>query len=94
MRNDVPAIKTKRLSKVFGTRKAVDNVSIELPAGAFLSVFGPNGAGKTTLLRILSTLTRPSSGFAELGGSTLRSIPKRRARTSGSSRMRPCSIPT
>ena len=45
-----PAIKTKKLSKVFGNRRAVDNVSIEVPQGAFLSIFGPNGAGKTCLL--------------------------------------------
>ena len=57
-----PAIKTKKLSKVFGNRRAVDNVSIEVPQGAFLSIFGPNGAGKTTLLRVLSTLSRATSG--------------------------------
>ena len=62
------AIKTKKLSKVFGNRRAVDNVSIEVPQGAFLSIFGPNGAGKTTLLRVLSTLARASSGSAELMG--------------------------
>ena len=33
---DIPAIQTKRLSKVFGTRKAVDGVSIEVPAGALI----------------------------------------------------------
>ena len=59
-----PAIETKKLSKVFGNRKAVDNVTIEVPQGAFLSIFGPNGAGKTTLLRVLSTLSRATSGKA------------------------------
>ena len=54
---ETAAIRTRKLSKVFGTRKAVDKVSIEVPQGAFLSIFGPNGAGKTTLLRMLSTLT-------------------------------------
>ena len=49
------AIETRRLSKAFGSRRAVDNVSITVPRGAFLSIFGPNGAGKTTLLRILTT---------------------------------------
>ena len=38
-------------------RKALDEVSFELPQGAFLSIFGPNGAGKTTLLKVLTTLT-------------------------------------
>ena len=66
------AIKTKKLTKAFGTRRAVDKVSIELPAGAFLSIFGPNGAGKTTLLRMLSTLSRPTSGEAYLMGLDLK----------------------
>ena len=61
-----PAIRTKKLSKVFGNRKAVDNVTFDLPKGAFLSIFGPNGAGKTTLLRVLSTLSRATSGSATL----------------------------
>lgn len=68
---DIFAIETKKLSKVFGTRKAVDKVSIAVPQGAFLSIFGPNGAGKTTLLSMLSTLKRPSSGEAYLMGVNL-----------------------
>lgn len=60
------AISTSKLSKVFGNRKAVDNVTFDLPKGAFLSIFGPNGAGKTTLLRVLSTLSRATSGSATL----------------------------
>ena len=70
-----PAIKTKKLSKVFGNRRAVDNVSIEVPRGAFLSIFGPNGAGKTTLLRVLSTLSRATSGEATLMGVDLKDEP-------------------
>ena len=70
-----PAIKTKKLSKVFGNRRAVDNVSIEVPQGAFLSIFGPNGAGKTTLLRALSTLSRATSGSATLMGVDLKEDP-------------------
>lgn len=69
------AIKTKKLSKVFGNRRAVDNVSIEVPQGAFLSIFGPNGAGKTTLLRVLSTLSRATSGEAALMGVDLKEDP-------------------
>lgn len=70
-----PAIKTKKLSKVFGNRRAVNNVSIEVPQGAFLSIFGPNGAGKTTLLRVLSTLSRATSGSATLMGVDLKEDP-------------------
>ena len=61
---NVPAVATEHLTKVFGTRKAVDDVTFALEEGAFLSIFGPNGAGKTTLLRMLSTLARPSAGKA------------------------------
>ncbi len=69
------AVETQHLSKVFGTRKAIDDVTFELPEGAFLSIFGPNGAGKTTLLRILSTLTRPSDGSVYICGIDLKENP-------------------
>ena len=62
------AIETKKLTKVFGDRKALDKVSIEVPEGAFLSIFGPNGAGKTTLVRTLATLSRATSGTALVVG--------------------------
>ena len=69
------AIEAQGLSKSFGTRKALDGVSFELPEGAFLSIFGPNGAGKTTLLRVLATLARPTAGSASLCGIDLREEP-------------------
>ncbi|MEE1479399.1 MAG: ABC transporter ATP-binding protein [Slackia isoflavoniconvertens] len=62
------AIETEKLTKVFGDRKALDKVSIEVPEGAFLSIFGPNGAGKTTLVRTLATLSRATSGTALVAG--------------------------
>lgn len=62
------AITTKGLTKIFGRRKAVDGIDLDLPPAAFLSIFGPNGAGKTSLLRILATLSRPSSGSIEVFG--------------------------
>ena len=62
------AIETRKLTKVFGDRKALDKVSIEVPEGAFLSIFGPNGAGKTTLVRTLATLSRATSGTALVAG--------------------------
>lgn len=69
------AIEVRNLTKAFGARKALDNVSFELPEGAFLSIFGPNGAGKTTLLRVLSTLARPSAGDVRINGIDLRDKP-------------------
>lgn len=70
-----PAITTSKLSKVFGNRRAVDKVTFDLPQGAFLSIFGPNGAGKTTLLRVLSTLSRATSGTASLMGIDIKEEP-------------------
>lgn len=70
------AVVVENLTKQFGARKAVDDVSFSLPQGAFLSVFGPNGAGKTTLLRMLATLTRPTKGRIELGGIDVREEPE------------------
>lgn len=69
------AIRVDHLTKQFGTRKAVDDVTFALPRGAFLSVFGPNGAGKTTLLRMLATLARPSAGSMEIDGLDVREKP-------------------
>lgn len=72
-----PAIETVGLAKAFGGRRAVDDVSIEVPQGAFLSIFGPNGAGKTTLLRLLSTLARPTAGTIRVLGIDLKEEPDR-----------------
>mgnify|MGYP004495152831 CR=1 FL=1 len=69
------AIETKGLVKAFGDRKAVDNVSIQVPQGAFLSIFGPNGAGKTTLLRVLTTCARPTRGSVSICGIDLKEEP-------------------
>jgi heme exporter protein A len=71
----VPALELNGLSKSFGSRKALDKVTLTLPQGAFLSIFGPNGAGKTTLLRVISTLAHPSAGTARLLGLDLKEQP-------------------
>jgi heme exporter protein A len=70
-----PALSLEHVSKVFGRRRAVDNVTFDLPQGAFLSIFGPNGAGKSTLLRMLATLSRPTSGSAKIMGIDLKEDP-------------------
>ena len=56
------------LVRNFGTRRAVNGVSLTLVPGDCLALFGPNGAGKTTLLRMLGGLLRPSSGSAAIEG--------------------------
>ncbi|HWE32739.1 MAG TPA: ABC transporter ATP-binding protein [Solirubrobacteraceae bacterium] len=66
-----PAIELRGLTRHFGERTALRDVSVEVPAGATLAVLGRNGAGKSTLLRILATLLRPHAGTAELLGEEL-----------------------
>ncbi|MGB7337463.1 MAG: ABC transporter ATP-binding protein [Phototrophicaceae bacterium] len=61
-------IETHDIRKNFGSFQAVRGVSINVPAGSIYGFVGPNGAGKTTTMRILTTLTRPSSGTAMVAG--------------------------
>jgi ABC-2 type transport system ATP-binding protein len=56
------------LSKRFGSRVAVDDVSFSVGEGEFFGFLGPNGAGKSTTVNILATLTRPTSGGAFVAG--------------------------
>jgi heme exporter protein A len=66
-----PAIELDALTRRYGERVALQDVSLAVPAGATLVVFGPNGAGKSTLLRVLATLLRPHAGTARVLGRTL-----------------------
>ena len=66
-----PAIELEGLTRRYGERVALRDVTLSLPTGATLVVFGPNGAGKSTLLRVLSTLLRPHAGAARVLGRAL-----------------------
>ena len=55
-------LKVERLTKVFGSLVAVDNVTFEVPAGQMVGIIGRSGAGKSTLLRMINRLTDPTSG--------------------------------
>ncbi|HQE19612.1 MAG TPA: ATP-binding cassette domain-containing protein, partial [Aggregatilineales bacterium] len=59
------------VTKAFGLRPVLRGVDLRVSEGEFLTLFGPNGAGKTTLLRILSTLSRPTTGQVRIGGYVL-----------------------
>ncbi len=61
-------IETTQLSRHFGSKVAVDNVTLRVESGKILGLLGPNGAGKTTMLRLLATLIKPSSGTAYVDG--------------------------
>jgi heme exporter protein A len=63
-----PAIELRGLTRCFGERTVLHDITIDVPHGATLAVLGRNGAGKSTLLRILATLLRPHGGeIAVLG---------------------------
>jgi heme exporter protein A len=68
----MPAIELDGLTRRYGERAALEDVSLTLEPGATLVVFGPNGAGKSTLLRVLATLLRPSAGHARVLGHDVR----------------------
>ena len=68
MASNAPAIFAENLEKSFGDTHALRGVSIDVPEGAILALLGPNGAGKTTTVRILTTLSRPDRGRAEVAG--------------------------
>ena len=63
-----PVIRVQDLRKDFGCLQVLSGISFDLYKGEFLTVFGPNGAGKTTLIKVLSGLTRPTSGTATVTG--------------------------
>jgi ABC-2 type transport system ATP-binding protein len=63
-----PAIEAIDLVKRFGRNVAVDGVSFAVPTGTVLGLLGPNGAGKTTTVRMMTTLTKPTSGTARVAG--------------------------
>jgi ABC-2 type transport system ATP-binding protein len=62
------AIEVNSLTKKFGDFKAVDNISFNVEEGEIFGFLGPNGAGKSTTMMILTTLLKPTSGHALVGG--------------------------
>jgi ABC-2 type transport system ATP-binding protein len=66
-----PALVTHGLTKRYGTRLAVNDLSIEVPQGVVAGFIGPNGAGKTTTMAMLLGLVAPSAGGATVLGSSL-----------------------
>ena len=71
---DEPALVVEHLTKRFGERLAVDDVSFSVAAGEVFGFLGPNGAGKTTTVRMLATLIAPTSGTARVAGLPLEAV--------------------
>src|SRR5215213_8736624 len=65
------AIETTRLTRRFGERTAVEDLTLAIPPGTVFGFLGPNGAGKTTTVRMLAALIAPSEGTAVVAGHRL-----------------------
>ena len=64
-------LEINNVSKSYGTKKVLNDISIKVPKQSIYGLLGPNGAGKTTLIRILNQITMPDSGQVLLDGKPL-----------------------
>jgi ABC-2 type transport system ATP-binding protein len=71
-----PIIEVEHLTKQYGPRAAVSDVSFSLEPGALFGFIGPNGAGKTTTIRILTTLLKPTKGRVIVDGHSVTQDPR------------------
>ena len=78
-----PIVEIRELSKSFGKRHAVNNVSFNIENGEIFGLVGPNGAGKTTTMRMLVTLLKPDKGEIFVGGHSIRKFPNEARRVIG-----------
>ena len=71
------AVRAEGLRKHYGDTAALAGLDLEVPSGTVFGLLGPNGAGKTTAVRVLTTLSRPDAGRAEVAGFDVRERPDR-----------------
>ena len=62
------------LTRQFGATRAVNGITLEIPAGQFVGVIGRSGAGKSTLLRLINRMTEPTSGTIHFGGTEISAL--------------------
>jgi spermidine/putrescine transport system ATP-binding protein len=75
-----PMIVLERVSRSFGSQRAVDDVSLEIAGGEFFSLLGPSGCGKTTTLRLIAGFEEPDAGRVLLAGEDVTLLsPRKRA---------------
>ena len=68
-------LRLRQLTRAFGAAKAVDRVSLDVPAGAFVSLIGPSGSGKTTTLNLIAGFLAPDSGDILLDERSIADVP-------------------
>jgi spermidine/putrescine transport system ATP-binding protein len=68
-------VRARGVTKSFGGRRAVDDITLEIRRGEFFSLLGPSGCGKTTLMRMVAGFEFPESGTVELAGRDMAGVP-------------------
>lgn len=68
MQNATPMLEIKNLVKKYGTKVAVDNISLSIPKGSFFGLLGANGAGKSTTIHCITGISQPTSGQILIDG--------------------------
>ncbi len=68
-------IEIRNLAKSFGNVKAVDDISIDIESGEFITLLGPSGSGKTTVLRMIAGFEDPDAGSIKLNGEDITHLP-------------------
>jgi ABC-2 type transport system ATP-binding protein len=69
------SLRLENLTKIYGSQKAVNNISFEIKAGEIVGFLGPNGAGKSTTMKIATCYLPPTSGAAWVGGYNVVDMP-------------------
>ena len=68
-------LRLRQLTKAFGASQAVDRISLDVPAGAFVSLLGPSGSGKTTTLNLIAGFLTPDAGDILLDERSIADVP-------------------
>jgi ABC-2 type transport system ATP-binding protein len=69
------SIKVEQVTKSYGSKKVLDNVSFECPKGKITGFLGPNGSGKSTTMRVISNLTQADGGHVTVDGTPYADLP-------------------